>query len=225
MAGDPAAICYPWNVDDAAGRAARRRVQWTGGVAHSFREMDEVDSRLLADSQPGEPRARDVVHRRGHARPERPTWTCTPTSEILLAELVRSGVRFVVVGGYAVGYHAKPRATKDLDLLVSGSDGNLARVADALQRFGAAASVVQAARHMGPMDIVFLGLEPVRVDILRSADGVDTEEVLTRAEILDLDDLAIPVMALDDLIANKRASARVRDLADVELLERVRGRR
>lgn len=78
---------------------------------------------------------------------------------------------------------------------------------------------------MGPMDIVFLGLEPVRVDILRSADGVDTEEVLTRAEILDLDDLAIPVMALDDLIANKRASARVRDLADVELLERVRGRR
>ena len=44
-----------------------------------------------------------------------------------LAEFVRSGVRFVVIGGYAVGHHAKPRATKDLDVLVSGADDNLAR--------------------------------------------------------------------------------------------------
>jgi hypothetical protein len=54
---------------------------------------------------------------------------------------------------------------------------------------------------------------------------VDTEQVIERAETLALDDLAIPVIALDDLIANKRASGRARDLADVELLERVRGRR
>jgi hypothetical protein len=51
-----------------------------------------------------------------------------PDFRDLLAEFVRSGVRFVLVGGYAVGHHAKPRATKDLDLLVSGSTDNLARV-------------------------------------------------------------------------------------------------
>jgi predicted nucleotidyltransferase len=147
-----------------------------------------------------------------------------PDFKDLLAEFVRSGVKFVVVGGYAVGHHAKPRATKDLDLLVSGSDDNLARVAGALERFGAAGSIVQAARQMGPTDIVYMGVAPVRVDVLRSADGIDTEQVIARAKTLHLDDLAIPVIALDDLIANKRASARMRDLVDVELLERVQRR-
>ena len=52
-----------------------------------------------------------------------------PDFRDLLAEFARSGGRFVVLGGYAVGHHAKPRATKDLDLLVSGDDDNLARVA------------------------------------------------------------------------------------------------
>jgi len=70
-----------------------------------------------------------------------------------------------------------------------------------------------------------MGVEPVRVDVLRHADGIDTEQVIARAESVILDDLTIPVIALDDLIANKRASARARDLADVELLERVRARR
>ena len=78
---------------------------------------------------------------------------------------------------------------------------------------------------MGPTEIVYLGVEPVRVDILRSADGIDTEQAIGRAEKLALDDLTIPVIALEDLIANKRASGRARDLADVELLERVRLRR
>ena len=148
-----------------------------------------------------------------------------PDFKDLLAEFVRCGVRFAVLGGYAVGHHAKPRATKDLDLLVSGAGDNLARMADALDRFGAAPSVVEAARHMGPNDIVYMGVEPVRVDILRSADGIDTEKVIEQAETLTLDDLAVPVIRLEDLIDNKRASGRTRDLADVELLERVRDRR
>ena len=57
-----------------------------------------------------------------------------PDFRDLLAEFARSGVSFAVLGGYAVGHHATPRATKDLDLLVSGEATNLARVAEALQR-------------------------------------------------------------------------------------------
>jgi hypothetical protein len=128
------------------------------------------------------------------------------------------------LGGYAVGHHAKPRATKDLDLLVSGTSDNLARVAEALNRFGAPATLVAAARQMAPTDILYMGVEPVRIDILRSADGIDTEQVIARAETLTLGELIVPVIALDDLIANKRASGRARDLADVQLLERVRRR-
>lgn len=142
----------------------------------------------------------------------------------LLAEFARFGVKYAVIGGYAVGYHSKPRATKDLDLLVSGTDENLHRVARALAAFGAPSEIVRAASTMAPTDVVYLGSPPVRVDILRSADGIDTETCLSRVTIADLGELQIPIVALDDLIANKRAAARPQDLADVSLLERVRRR-
>jgi hypothetical protein len=140
----------------------------------------------------------------------------------LLAEFARFGVSYAVIGGYAVGYHSKPRATKDIDLLVSGTPENLDLVARALAVFGAPAELVHAARVMGPTDVVYLGNAPVRVDILRSADGIDTEEALSRAVTAEAAGLRIPIVALDDLIANKRAAGRPRDLADVSLLESVR---
>ena len=147
-----------------------------------------------------------------------------PDFRDLLAEFVRCAVRFAILGGYAVGHHAKPRATKDLDLLVSGEGDNLERVGAALTAFGAPGNVVAAARAMSPTDVVFLGVPPVRVDILRTADGVETEAVLARSQTLDLAGLPVRVIALADLIANKRAAARPQDLADVALLERVQNR-
>jgi len=148
-----------------------------------------------------------------------------PDFRDLLAEFVRYEVSFAILGGYAVGHHAKPRATKDLDLLVAGSKENLERVANALSTFGAPSTVTEAARTMQPHDIVYLGVAPVRIDILTSADGIDTDSALSRTETVNLGDLEVPVIALDDLIANKRASGRPQDLAEVALLERVRARR
>ncbi len=83
-----------------------------------------------------------------------------PDFRDLLAELVQEKVEFVVIGGYAVGRHAKPRATKDLDVLVSGTNANLQRVARALERFGAPPDVVRAARAMAKDEVVYLGREP-----------------------------------------------------------------
>lgn len=145
-----------------------------------------------------------------------------PDFSDLLAEFVRFEVRFAVLGGYAVGYHGRPRATKDLDLLVSGAGDNLQRVAAALRAFGAPASVVTSVAALGPTDVAYLGVPPVRVDILRTVDGVDTEAVLSRTVIVVIDGLAIPVINLDDLIANKLASGRPQDLADAAALEAIR---
>jgi predicted nucleotidyltransferase len=144
-----------------------------------------------------------------------------PDFRDLLAEFARCGVRFALVGGYAVGIHAKPRSTKDLDLLVSSQEDNLSRVAAALSAFGAPAAVVDAARNLGATEVVYLGAPPVRVDILRQADGVDTEQVIGRAESVDVGGLTVPVISIEDLIANKRAAGRPQDLADVALLQRL----
>lgn len=148
-----------------------------------------------------------------------------PDFRDLLAECARSGVRYALIGGYAVGFHATPRATKDLDLLVSREGDNLARLAEALERFGAPSNVVEGARHLGPTEIVYLGVPPLRVDLLASADGVDPEGVIVRALHVDLDGVDVPIMAFEDLLANKRASGRSQDVADAEALERARSSR
>jgi hypothetical protein len=149
-----------------------------------------------------------------------------PDFRDLLAEFAREHVRYAIVGGYAVGHHAKPRATKDLDLLVSPSGDNLERVGRALERFGAAPIVVASVKTMAPSEIVYLGVPPVRIDILRTADGIDdVDATLLRAVVASLGDLAVPILALDDLLLNKRAAGRPQDLADVALLEKVRGRK
>jgi hypothetical protein len=144
-----------------------------------------------------------------------------PDFKDLLAEFVRGNVRFVVLGGYAVGHHGRPRATKDLDLLVSGEHENLARVASALALFGAPADVVENVRSLKPSEIVYLGIAPVHVDIMCHADGIDTDKVIDRSIVVTIDGMDIPMISLPDLIENKRASGRPQDLADVAVLERV----
>jgi predicted nucleotidyltransferase len=147
-----------------------------------------------------------------------------PDFRDLLAEFGRFGVEYALIGGYAVGYYGKPRATKDLDLLVSGLEENLKRVAAALTAFGAPENVIHSARTLAENEIVHFGVPPVRVDILRFADGIDTETAIRRAERANIDGLEIRLISVADLIANKRAAARPQDLADAALLERVQSR-
>lgn len=145
-----------------------------------------------------------------------------PDFSDLLAEFARYGVKYALLGGYAVGVYAKPRATQDMDLLLSGAGDNLERVARALAAFGAPGHVVEAARTMAATEIVYLGSPPLRIDLLRTADGVDTEQALHRAFIVEVGELRIPVLSLDDLIANKKAAGRVQDIADAVALEAAR---
>ncbi len=147
-----------------------------------------------------------------------------PDFRDLLAEFVRAEVRFVVLGGYAVGHHAKPRATKDLDILISRIEGNLARASQAAAQFGAPKSVVEDLLSLRAEEIVYLGVPPVHVDIMCRADGIDTEEVIARAVVVHVDGLDVPFISLLDLIQNKRASGRPQDRADVAILEKVEAR-
>lgn len=142
----------------------------------------------------------------------------------LLAAFVASGVEFVLIGGYAVIFHGRPRATKDLDLLVSLDEANRARLAEALDSFGAPANVVESARRLSPDEVVYFGVSPLRVDILGSASGIHFSEVHERAVSTVLDGVPVRVIALQDLIQNKRASGRPQDLADAAELERVLAR-
>ena len=80
----------------------------------------------------------------------------------LLVEFAAENVEYVLVGGYAVGYHSKPRATKDLDVLLVGTPANLERAAQALARYGASQSTVSAVRTLEPSEIAYMGISFVR---------------------------------------------------------------
>ena len=86
----------------------------------------------------------------------------------LLEEFARESVEHVVIGGHAFAFHAEPRATKDLDVLLGGSAENLERASRALARYGAPPNVVAATRSLADTEVVYLGRPPLRIGTLLS---------------------------------------------------------
>ncbi len=142
----------------------------------------------------------------------------------LLTEFENCGVEYLVVGGWAVSTHARPRYTKDLDLWIGTSPENLARVVRALAAFGAPAELVEQAAGLGVEEFLFFGTPPARIDILRSIPGAVFEASWPRRCRAIWGPVTVNVIDLDDLIAAKRAAGRARDLDDVKLLEAAKGR-
>lgn len=127
-------------------------------------------------------------------------------------------VRFLVVGGYAVAAHGHPRYTKDLDVWVWIDVGNARRLILALADFGFAALGLTEDDFTQPGLVVQLGHPPKRIDLLTSIDGVEFEACWGDHVDIDVGGVTIPVIDLDSLLANKRASGRLQDLADAEAL-------
>lgn len=142
----------------------------------------------------------------------------------LLEAFARESVEAVLVGGYAVAFHGRPRATKDIDVVLRGDAENLQRAARALAAFGAPSNVVHAVRELKEGEVAYLGQPPLRIDLLHTIEGVAEAELFERAVPVMLDDVPLRVIALRDLIANKRAVGRAQDLLDADMLEAIAAR-
>ena len=142
--------------------------------------------------------------------------------EELLSLFTARGVRFLVVGGYAVGSHATFRATKDLDLWSEPTPDNAKRTWRALAEFGMPLGKITPADLEQPGPWLTFGIAPTRVDILTAVDGLVFADAWERRVTRTFGRTTAPVLSIDDLIANKRRVGRKQDLADVENLERRR---
>lgn len=140
----------------------------------------------------------------------------------LLQAFADAEVRYLVVGGYAVGFHGTPRFTKDIDLWIEPSDENLARVEAALDAFGAPRHVIEQLRTAALDDVLWMGAPPMRADILKGVPGGDFPRAYATRIQADWAGVPVCMIGLDELIAIKRASGRKQDLLDVELLTRDR---
>lgn len=133
--------------------------------------------------------------------------------------LLSRGVDFVVVGGHAVAFHGYPRLTDDVDLLIRPTLENGRLVIEALDTFGFGALDLQPSVFTQPDTVIQLGREPNRIDLLTEIYGVSVDEVWDTKVEADLDGLRVSMIGKHALIQNKKATARLQDLADVERLE------
>lgn len=140
--------------------------------------------------------------------------------EELFACLNARGVRALVVGGYAVAFHAKPRYTKDIDVLVEPSTDNAARLIEALDDFGFGGVGLTAEDFTKEGNVIQLGYPPNRIDVLTTITGVSFEEAWSSRVAGTYGSQAVFYIGRDALARNKAAAGRPQDLADLALLVR-----
>ena len=130
-------------------------------------------------------------------------------------------VKYLIVGGYAFGVHAEPRATKDLDLFIRPDEENSQAIFRALAQYGAPLNGLSPSDFMDGT-VFQIGQPPARVDILQHIDGISFDQAWeNRIEALVDGEIRTIVISREDLIQNKLASGREQDILDVKKLRAI----
>ena len=131
------------------------------------------------------------------------------------------GVEYLLIGGWAVGYHGYPRATYDLDVWIAIAPANAERVMKALTDFGFDVPELSTDLFLQPDKIVRMGVEPQRIEVMTSISGVEFAECYRERLETTMNDVPVSLINLRDLKINKEASGRLKDLADLEQLSKL----
>ena len=129
-----------------------------------------------------------------------------------------AAVKYLLIGGYAVGYHGYPRTTADMDIWIAISAENAAKLVDVFHRFGMKDADLTSSVFQQPGRIIRMGIPPMRIEVLTEIDGVDFATCYAAREVATLDGLPVNLISLRHLRKNKQASGRHKDLDDLEHL-------
>lgn len=138
-----------------------------------------------------------------------------------LKSLNNTEVKYVLVGGYSVIFHGFPRTTGDLDIFVEVSEENYLKLQKAFSEFGLALFDMTENNFLAnkEMNVFSFGRAPVSIEILKEISGLSFEEVYKNAITTEIERIPLKVINLKDLIKNKKASGRAKDLNDIENLD------
>jgi len=129
-----------------------------------------------------------------------------------------AGVEYLLIGGYAVGYHGYPRTTADMDIWVAISRENAGRLVDVFQRFGMKDAKLRPGLFLQHGKIIRMGVPPMRIEVITDIDGVDFARCYAARKVTRIDGQTVNLISLRHLRVNKRASGRHKDLDDLEHL-------
>lgn len=127
-------------------------------------------------------------------------------------------VQYLLVGGYAVGYHGYPRATADMDIWVAVSPDNASKLVRVFRQFGMADASLTPALFQERGKIIRMGVPPMRIEVLTDIDGVSFGDCYTARITADIDGQPVQLISREHLLTNKKASGRHKDLDDLEHL-------
>ena len=127
-------------------------------------------------------------------------------------------VEYLLIGGYAVGYHGYPRATGDMDLWVAIRQNNAEKLVVALREFGLNAPQLSTDVFLQENQIIRMGVPPMRIELLTTISGVDFDSCYSERIVDVIDNVEVNIINLRHLKQNKQASGRHKDLDDLQYL-------
>ena len=136
--------------------------------------------------------------------------------------LTEAEVEYLLIGGYAVGYHGYPRTTADMDVWVAISPANAAKLVGVFHRFGMRDPKLTADLFLQHGKIIRMGVPPMRIEVLTEIDGVAFSDCFAARERIVVDGQKVNMISLAHLRRNKHASGRHKDLDDLEHLPKRR---
>lgn len=142
--------------------------------------------------------------------------------EDLLKLLNKNNVEYCITGAFAMAEYATPRYTKDIDILINPTKENARNIINALKEFGFSDLNINEDDFSKKGQIIQLGFEPIRIDILTSIDGCDFNEIWQNKIIGKYGNIEVFFIGLEQLIKNKKATNRKQDQADLEILNKIR---
>jgi predicted nucleotidyltransferase len=128
------------------------------------------------------------------------------------------GVEYLLIGGYAVGYHGYPRTTNDIDIWIAVNLDNATRMVGVLREFGFDTHELSSDLFLKENSIVRMGMPPMRIEVATGISGVRFEECYTERVEDEIDGVKVNIIDLHHLKVNKKASGRHKDLNDLENL-------
>ncbi|MBI5215436.1 MAG: nucleotidyltransferase [Ignavibacteriae bacterium] len=141
-----------------------------------------------------------------------------PDFKDFLKLLNENEVKYLLIGGYAVGYHGYVRTTNDLDIWVNPTAYNAERVVTVLQKFGFDLPDVKVDLFLQEKRIIRMGNPPMRIELCTSISGVNFDDCFQERVVNTIDNIHVNIISLEKLKINKLASGRHKDLDDLENL-------
>lgn len=130
-------------------------------------------------------------------------------------------VKYLVVGGYALAFHSRPKYTKDIDFWVNNTKSNAVKLLKTIKEFGFESLNITVEDIVNPDNIIQLGYPPVRIDIISEVEGIKFTKAYKSKVIGTYGGVKnIPFLSFEDLIINKSKVKRIHDIADIDWLKK-----